>query len=135
MSENNNSYLSQQIEQLNRRIAKLEQPRKIDIVKLATGNVSLSGKFNPNSDVVVLCDALYGSFTVYLPQAAGSRGNVLYFNKVDLSGNIITLQPLAGEKINLDINQTLELPGDNIGIVSSGASWFTVSSSVSKFRS
>ena len=76
------------------------------------------------TDDIILCDAIGGSFTVTLPTAVGNVGKQFDIKKIDVSGNVVTVQ--GAQPIDGSTNKLLALQYDEITIVSDNVVWWII---------
>lgn len=77
-------------------------------------------------DYVILCDASGGVFTITLPAAATALKRVYNIKKIDLSGNVVTLDPDGTETIDGDLTVPLSAPYESLMLVTDGSNWFVL---------
>lgn len=78
-------------------------------------------------DVIARVDPSGGDFTITLPAASGSSGQVVVIKNTTSSGNLITVSPAGGDTINGQASATLTGALFCWQIVSDGTSnWMVV---------
>jgi len=87
-------------------------------VELNPSDPRLSGKYNAGDIVLVLCDATNGAFTVSMPSAKVSQLTLFMFEKIDSSGNTVTITPRTGETIGGSASKALSAQYEWIHILS-----------------
>lgn len=92
--------LANKIELADREINKLKRVDAVAIITLTPMDFVLNGKYQPGSEVLVLCDATNGAFAPIMPDAISARYNKFTFVKTDSSTNVITLTGSIGQLIN-----------------------------------
>lgn len=80
-----------------------------------------------DDDLVVLCDATGGAFTVTLLTAAGREGQRLIVKKTDAGVNVITIDGAGAETIDGAAAVTLTVQYSTKELVSDGTNWHLVS--------
>ena len=95
-----------------------------------SGNLNLttvakSAGYTANSDVFIECNASGSAFTITLPSATSSTHNVYIINKIDSSGNAVTINADASELVDGELTQVLTTQYDVIKIRSNGTTWYT----------
>lgn len=79
-----------------------------------------------SSDFTVLGDATSGAFTITLPALSGVLGLILQFNKIDVSGNAVTIDGDGSETINGSTTQILSTQFDQITVQAGASEWVIV---------
>jgi len=75
----------------------------------------------------ILCDASGGSFSVYLPAAAGVEGRIYTIKKIAGTGaQTVTIDPNGTETIDGSTTLVIVINYTAIKIVSSGSAWFII---------
>lgn len=74
-------------------------------------------------DVVIICDAASGAFTITLPTAVGRKGKLFDIKKVDATANAITVDGDGTETIDGALTQVIAMQYNAIQIVSDGSNW------------
>jgi hypothetical protein len=83
-----------------------------------------SGYTATATDYAIMCDASGGGFTITLPAAASHTGRVYHIKKIDLSGNIVTVDGNSSETIDDATTAVLTTQYESITIQSDGDEWF-----------
>ena len=86
-----------------------------------TGNTTLTGAEN-----VVLCDATSGPFTVTLPPSADVINRIIHIKKIDISGNVITIEPDGSETIDDETEARLEIKNESFMLWNNGSNWYVL---------
>ncbi len=79
-----------------------------------------------NKDITILCNAVLGSFTITLPTAEGREGKIYYIKKIDLSGNIVTIDGNGSETIDDGLTAILTRQYESITIQSDNSNWWII---------
>jgi hypothetical protein len=86
-----------------------------------TANVTLTA-----SNTVVLVNSTSGNVTVKLPDAAANMGRY-YVIKRTVAANNVIIQPVSGQTIEGNANETLTGAGSADTIISDGTRWVRIS--------
>lgn len=92
--------------------------------KLTT--VAKTAAYTAADDDVILGDASGGAFSVGLPAAASSAGQVYTIKKTDSGGNAVTVDANASETIDGATTKALSAQYKYITIVCDGATWWII---------
>lgn len=76
------------------------------------------------TDRVILADASGGAFTLTLPKAVFSPSRQFDIKKIDITTNIVTIDPDGSETIDGDANMTLFNKDETVRIYCTGTAWF-----------
>ena len=79
-----------------------------------------------SEDLIVLCNAAGGAFTVTLPAAASNGDRVYWIKKIDSSANAVTIDPNGGEEIEGDTDLDLSLYGESVTIACDATQWWII---------
>src|SRR5688572_20985072 len=80
-------------------------------------------------DTRIRADATSAAFTLTLPTAVDITGKTYGFKKVDVSTNIVTIDPNSTQTVEGLDNWKLRYPNDYVEIVSDGANWRVIGQS------
>jgi hypothetical protein len=112
--------------------AKLEDT-SITGAKLAAGAIAALGISSKTTaytltaaDDVISADATTAAFTLTLPAAASSSGQVFYIRKSDSSANEVTIDANGSETIGGSLTRKLALQYDSITIACDGSNWIVL---------
>lgn len=75
------------------------------------------------TDVVLLCDASGGAFTITLPAAADNTNRVYIIKKIDSSVNAVTVDGNASETIDGGTTAVITTQYESIIIFCDGSNW------------
>lgn len=78
------------------------------------------------ADDVILVDATGGAVTIELPPVATATGKQLAIKKIDVSGNVVTVDASGGDLIDGAATQPLVAQWDSIDIVCDGSAWYVI---------
>jgi len=90
-------------------------------IEIVTANVTLTA-----SNTVVLVNSTSGNVTVKLPDAAANMGRY-YVIKRTVAANNVIIQPVSGQTIEGNANETLTGAGSADTIISDGTRWVRIS--------
>lgn len=76
------------------------------------------------NDYVILCNANGGGFTVTLPQASGSTGQMLLVKKTDSSANTVIVDGNGSETIDGNLTHSLSVQYGFLSIICDGSTWW-----------
>jgi hypothetical protein len=92
-------------------------------IKLNNSETTLLGKYQSGLNIV-LCDASYGAYTVYVPDAKAIKDVIFLFKKTDAEANTITIRPIfEGQLFDTSEELTLESQNDTEQICSDNANY------------
>ncbi len=90
-------------------------------VETVTSDPPLDG-----SDLVVLCDASGGAFTVTLPALAANIGRRFYIKKIDATANAVTIDGNGAETIDDALTRVLAAQYDAVELVGEPSGWWII---------
>lgn len=93
---------------------------KKTIINLSPSQNSIQGQFSNGDEVVVLCDATDGDFTVAMPDSFSSHDSTFRFVKEETSLNVIQLVPMTNQHIMGETSQELTESYDELVLSSDG---------------
>lgn len=76
-----------------------------------------------DADLVILCDASSGAFTITLPTAVGRAGKVFHIKKIDSSANGVTVDGNGSQTIDGATTQVIATQYNSIKITSDASNW------------
>lgn len=86
--------------------------------------VSKAGAYTAtDSDIIIVCDASSGAFTITLPTAVGRRGKAFYIKKTDATANAVTIDADGAETIDGALTQVIAMQYNSLSLVSDGSNW------------
>lgn len=77
-----------------------------------------------SGDFTILEDATTGNITVNLPPAATNKGRILNIKKVDSTGNTVTIDANASERIDGALTQVISTQYTSLQIQCDGSNWY-----------
>jgi len=77
-------------------------------------------------ETLVLCNALAGAITVYLPAANINKGLIFNIKKIDSSVNVVTVDGNLSETIDGAFTKGINTQYTNIKIISDGSNWHII---------
>ena len=111
--------LSPQLSRLDQFLRTLVRGQEQSIRDAASATTLLS------TDWALNCDVTSAGFTVTLPPAADVLGRVYVVQKVDASGNTLTLDADGSETIDGATTWTTTTQWDKVTVQSDGTAWFS----------
>lgn len=93
------------------------------ILKRNPSENSLQGLYTPGDDVLVMCDATEGDFTIVLPDAQSGEDTMFRFSKKDTSLNVVRLEAKPGQQVMGEDYQELIEDHDLLILNTDGEEW------------
>lgn len=90
----------------------------------AIGTISTGTVLTTASTPTLLCNATGGAFTVTLPTAASTSGQIFNIKKTDSSANAVTIDPNGAETIDGASTLVLNTQWQSAQIQSNGTAWY-----------
>ena len=92
----------------------------------AVETVTASSDTLDETNHIVLCDCTSNSITINLPAASGNKGLTYVIQKIDATGNIITVDGNGSETINGSTTKSISSQYTSLRIVCDGSNWFII---------
>ena len=95
---------------------------------LSTGVINISSDYNAGStdNQIIIVDASDGAVTVTLPKASTAADKTYYVKKIDLSNNIVTVDPYSDETIDGQPQLDITIQYECYKVVCTGAKWWII---------
>lgn len=99
-----------------------------EIVGLTIAVLTITGDYtlSPDTDSILLANAVNNEITVTLPTAVGIEGRLFWVKKIDSSRNKVIIDGDGSETIEDELTQELLWKGDAPMIVSDDAEWHII---------
>ena len=85
--------------------------------------VSKNSTYTAADEIVIMCDASGGAFSINLPPVSGLSGRYYHIKKVDSSSNAVTIDADGTETIDGELTQPLITQYNSAQVICSGTSW------------
>ena len=94
------------------------------IINLNPSQPSIQGQYTNGDDVLVMCDATDGDFSITMPDVDSSKESTFRFVKKDDSLHEVTLVGKPNQKIMNEDDQVLTEEADELVLNSDGTGWW-----------
>jgi len=96
------------------------------IIRPFLTTVGASSSVNAFDRQAILCDASGGVMTITLPKASQNKDAQIWVNKIDATGNIVTIDGNGAETINGSATQSLSIQYESVTVICDGVEWWII---------